>query len=176
MKGALQKPDCHPNRPHATLGTLVLLRLFQLALRGLDRLRRRLPWQRQSGPAHLATGRRGEEDAYFHLRRQGYVIVARNYRSRRRRGEIDLIGWDGDMLCFIEVKTRTTRDVKPAEAAVDDAKQRELAGMAREYCRHSGAARATPPTPVRFDIVSVYHAGSGLDPEITLFKNAFRMT
>ena len=67
-------------------------------------------------PAHQRTGRRGEEAAYFYLRRLGYVMVARNFRSARRRGEIDLIGWDKDVLCFIEVKTRTTHDVKPAEA------------------------------------------------------------
>jgi hypothetical protein len=71
-------------------------------------------------PPHLRTGRRGEEDAYFHLRKLGYVMVARNFRAPNRRGEIDLIGWHQDILCFVEVKTRTTRDVKPAEAAVDD--------------------------------------------------------
>ncbi|HTN73002.1 MAG TPA: YraN family protein, partial [Methylomirabilota bacterium] len=70
-------------------------------------------------PEHLQTGRRGEEDAYFELRRHGYVLVARNFRSARCHGEIDLIGWEGDVLCFIEVKTRRSRDVKTAEAAVD---------------------------------------------------------
>src|SRR5579864_3424551 len=86
-------------------------------------------------PQHQRTGRRGEEDAYFYLRRLGYVMVARNFRSPRRRGEIDLIGWDQSVLCFIEVKTRTTRDVKPAEAAVDRDKQRQLSAVAREYLR-----------------------------------------
>jgi len=52
------------------------------------------------------------------IRQMGYVIVARNCHSRRRPREIDLVGWDGDVLCFIEVRTRTTHDVKPAEAAV----------------------------------------------------------
>jgi putative endonuclease len=66
----------------------------------------------------------------------GYVMVARNYRSARSRGEIDLIGWDRGILCFIEVKTRTSRRVKPAEAAADYDKQRELWFVAREYLRH----------------------------------------
>src|SRR6476619_7338794 len=70
-------------------------------------------------PAHQRTGRRGEEAAYFHLRSLGYVMVARNYRSHRRRGEIDLIGWDRDVLCFVEVKTRSSKDFIPAEVAVD---------------------------------------------------------
>ena len=75
-------------------------------------------------PAHLRTGQRGEEDAYFYLRRRGYTIIARNFRSPNHRGELDLVGWERDVLCFIEVKTRTTHAVKPAEAAVDRYKQR----------------------------------------------------
>ena len=46
--------------------------------------------------AHYRTGRRGEEAAYFYLRRLGYTMVARNFRSPRCRGEIDLIGWEDD--------------------------------------------------------------------------------
>jgi putative endonuclease len=72
-------------------------------------------------PRHQRTGAHGEEDAYFHLRKLGYAMVARNFRSPRCRGGIDLIGWDDDVLCFIEVKTRTSRDGKTAEAAVDRA-------------------------------------------------------
>ncbi len=137
-----------------------------MLLRTLDRL---LP--REEGPPHLRTGRRGEEEAYFYLRRHGYVMVARNFRSPRRHGEVDLIGWDGDVLCFVEVKTRTTRDVMPAEAAVDREKQEELAAMAREYLRRLPAQPA-----FRFDIVSVYCENRGLPPEVTLYKNAFTVT
>jgi putative endonuclease len=45
-------------------------------------------------PAHQRTGRRGEGDAYFYLRRRNYTIIARNYRSPHNRGELDLVGWD----------------------------------------------------------------------------------
>jgi hypothetical protein len=55
-------------------------------------------------PDHLRTGRRGEEDASFYLRRRGYIMVARNFRTPNRRGEIDLIGWHEDVLCFVEVR------------------------------------------------------------------------
>src|SRR5438270_482239 len=119
-------------------------RIVQSVLRTLDRL---APARQRA--AHLYTGERGEEAAYFHLRKLGYVMVARNYRSPRRRGEIDLIAWDKDELCFIEVKTRTTRDVKPAEVAVDPEKQHDLREVAREYLRK---APGEPTT--RFDIVS----------------------
>jgi putative endonuclease len=145
--------------------TMPLL-LTQAALKLLDRLAGRILLP-DSRPAHQRTGQRGEEDAYFHLRRLGYVMVARNFRSPRRRGEIDLIGWDGDVLCFIEVKTRSTRDVKPAEAAVDRDKRHDLSAVAHEYLRH---LRVTPQW--RFDIVSVYHDETSSQPSFELFKNA----
>ena len=118
-------------------------------------------------PRHQLTGTHGEEDAYFHLWKLGYVIVARNFRSPRRRGEIDLIGWDADVLCFIEVKTRTSHDVKSAEAAVDRHKRREVALVAREYLR-----RLPPSCPWRFDIVSVYYGHLRSCPQIEVFRNA----
>src|SRR5439155_16218566 len=90
---------------------LVLARLTRVTIRLLDWLAERM-LSPDGSPARQRTGRRGEEDAYFYLRHLGYIMVA-------RRGEIDLIGWDKDVLCFIEVKTRTTRDVKPAQTAVD---------------------------------------------------------
>jgi len=122
-------------------------------------------------PAHQRTGRRGEEDAYFYLRRLGYVMVARNFRSSRRRGEIDLIGWDDGVLCFIEVKTRTTHAVKPAEAAVDRDKQRGLAAVADEYLRHLARACRW-----RFDVVTVYYENQSSQPSIELFRNAFPLS
>ena len=122
----------------------------------------------KEGPQHQRTGRRGEEDTYFHLRKLGYVMVACNFRSPRRRGEIDLIGWDKDVLCFVEVKTRTTREVKPAEAAVDFKKQRDLAAVAREYLH-----RIPHSCQWRFDVVSVYYEGTSNQPQFELFKNAF---
>lgn len=122
-------------------------------------------------PEHQRVGRQGEEDAYFHLRREGYVMVARNFRSPRRRGEIDLIGWQNEVLCFIEVKTRTTHDVKPAEAAVDKEKQRELITMAHEYLRHMPRS-----CQWRFDVVSVYYERHSSQPQFELFQNAFRVS
>jgi putative endonuclease len=144
-------------------------RLTRLTLRVLDSLTALVPGGKDTGPQHLRTGRRGEEEAYFHLRRLGYVMVARNYRSPRSRSELDLVGWDGDTLCFIEVKTRTTRDIKPAEAAVDLEKQRDLSQVAREFLRRV-TIQGTPP--FRFDVVSIYFE-AGRKPEIQVFRNAF---
>jgi putative endonuclease len=145
-------------------------RVTHAIVRGLDRLSSLL-LKPEKIPEHQRTGRRGEEDAYFHLRKKGYVMVARNFRSPRRRGEIDLIGWHEDVLCFIEVKTRTSHDVKPAEAAVDREKQRELIGMAREYLRHMPRS-----CQWRFDVVSVYYERHSSQPQFELFQNAFRVS
>src|SRR5579863_4236863 len=112
-------------------------------------------------PAHQQTGRRGEEAAYFYLRRRGYIIIARNFRSPNHRGELDLVGWEHDVLCFVEVKTRTTRGMAPAEAAVDRDKQRDLSLVARDFLR-----QMPEKCESRFDVLSVYYDG----PEGSLGK------
>lgn len=151
-------------------------RLTQTILRVLDWLAsaknsvsQRVPGQEV--PEHLRTGRRGEEDAYFYLRRRGYTMIARNYRSPNHHGELDLVGWDGDELCFIEVKTRTTRAVKPAEAAVDHNKQRELRIVACEFLRHMPES-----CPWRFDVIAVYYDRGLKQPSFELFQNAFSVS
>ncbi|HXY14823.1 MAG TPA: YraN family protein [Terriglobales bacterium] len=142
-------------------------RLTHALIRTLDRLTEHTTDSDKS-PEHQRTGKRGEEEAYFYLRRHGYVMVARNFRSPHHRGEIDLIGWDKDVLCFVEVKTRTTHDVKPAEAAVDRDKQRTLASVARDYLRHMAL-----PCQWRFDVISVYYDFQFGRPQFELFQNAF---
>jgi putative endonuclease len=138
--------------------------VIRTLVKALDRLSAKSP-----RAAHLETGSRGEDAAYFHLRSLGYTMVARNFRSPRRRGEIDLVGWDGDTLCFIEVKTRTSHAVKPAEMAVDENKQHDLRLVAREYLH-----RVSSEPAVRFDIISVYMTNDSAT-EIELFKNAFAL-
>jgi putative endonuclease len=116
---------------------------------------------------HLKVGNRGEEIAYFHLRGLGYTVVARNWRNSRRKGELDIVAWDEETICFVEVKTRTRKSIVPAEGAVDRDKRRELAGMARLYLRSLPLG-----TRFRFDVVTVYLLRSR-EPEVTLFKDAF---
>jgi putative endonuclease len=106
-------------------------------------------------PAHLATGVRGELATLFELRRRGCTVVARRWSSPKMRGDIDLIAWDGGTLCFIEVKTRMSRGITPAEVSVDDDKRRMLRGLARIYLNSFPKAERST-IPVRFDIVSVY--------------------
>jgi len=145
---------------------MLAARFTRTIVRSLDWVAARtLPADRR--PQHQRVGTRGEEEAFFYLRKRGYVIVARNFRTPRCHGEIDLIGWDDDVLCFIEVKTRTSRDVKPPEAAVDRHKRREVAAVGREYLR-----RFPPSCQWRFDIVSVYYESPTSLPQIEIFRNA----
>ena len=144
------------------------LNFFARSMDALNRLSARFHRGAKIAP-HLATGMRGEEAAYFHLRRLGYTITARRWRSPKQPGDIDLIGWDGEWLCFIEVKTRSSRAVEPAEAAVDADKRATLRRMAREYLRLLEDATTTPS---RFDVVSVYF-DPNQQPEIEVFRGAF---
>jgi len=147
-------------------------RVTQALLRGLDLVISRSSAKDTKTPARQRVGRRGEEDAYFYLRHRGYVIVARNFRTPRHHGEIDLIGWDKDVLCFIEVKTRTTRDVKPAEAAVDREKRRAIRIMVRDYLRLLPERQFSQPPQWRFDVVTVYYEGGLSHPVFEIFQNA----
>jgi putative endonuclease len=75
------------------------------------------------------------------------------------------------VLCFIEVKTRTTHDVKPAEAAVDRDKERELRLVARDFLRQMPA-----PSQWRFDVLAVYYESASRCYTFELFQNAFSVS
>jgi len=120
-------------------------------------------------PAHLETGIEGEDAAFFYLRRKGYMVVARRWSSGSVDGDLDLIAWQGPMLCFIEVKTRTAHDIAPAEARVDSHKRHVLRRLARQYVRQLPTETAPP---VRFDVLSVYLV-PGEEKEFVHFENSF---
>jgi putative endonuclease len=146
--------------------------ILRSTLRALDRLTLTLGRKLQRAP-HLAAGLKGEDEAYFHLRKLGYTIIGRDYRSPRRPGDVDLIAIDKDTLCFIEVKTRSRRNFLPAEAAVDEQKKQTLSALAREFLRQYSQAQGKVFS-FRFDVISVYLESN--PPDITLFRDAFRMS
>ncbi len=137
-------------------------------LAGLDSLaarRGRTPDQ----PTHLLTGIEGEEAACLCLLRQGYTVVARRWSSGHHAGDLDLVAWQGHLLCFFEVKTRTARDLTPAETAVDMRKRNLLRRLARQYMRQlPGDSRPQ----ARFDVISVY-LEPGKAAEFMHFEGAF---
>jgi putative endonuclease len=116
----------------------------------------------------LAAGRRGEDLAHRFLRKQGYIIVARNYRISSGEAEADLIAREGQDLVIVEVKTRATAEYGPPEGAVNPEKQRHLIRVAREYARKTD----TPWEHIRFDVVSIV---LGEPPAIVLLRAAFRL-
>ena len=125
--------------------------------------------QSEGLPAHLVTGIDGETAAFFHLRRKGYTVVARRWSTGELPGDVDLVAWQGPMLCFVEVKTRTARDASPAEIAVDSHKRNTLRRLARQYVRQ---LPLESPPPVRFDVLSVYLV-PGKKKEFQHFEGAF---
>lgn len=135
----------------------------------LDFLRTRRGRASTTAP-HLETGLRGERAALFELRRRGVIVVARRWTSTKMRGDVDLIGWADDRLCFIEVKTRTARDMKPAESAVDEDKRDMVRRLAAMYLQ-SFPERERRSIPVRFDVASVYVIDGSTD--IEFFEGAF---
>jgi putative endonuclease len=142
--------------------------------RGLDGLDRVARWRgsTEDTPAHLATGLEGEDEAFFYLRRKGYTVVARRWSSGDTPGDLDLIAWQGPMLCVVEVKARTARDASPAEIAVDSHKRSVLRRLARQYVRQ--LPQETAPQ-VRFDVLSVYLV-PGEKREFEHFESAFGWT
>lgn len=95
-------------------------------------------------------GRRGERLAAWHLRRRGCRILARNYRCPH--GEIDLIALDGEVLVFVEVKSRTAIEAAQPESNYQLPQQRRAAAAAQYFLMESGAQN----WPSRFDLVSVH--------------------
>ncbi len=160
-------------RVSATAATMAAMNLVsKIALRGVERGLAdldRIAGRRGSQPAHLATGLQGEDAAYFYLRRKGYTVVARRWSPGHQPGDLDLISWQGELLCIVEVKSRTAHDMTPAEAAVDTHKRKMMRRLARQYVRQ--LPMEVPPQ-VRFDVISVYLV-PGQPKEFVHFEAAF---
>lgn len=111
----------------------------------------------------------GEEKAAAFLRRRGYRIVEQNYSCRF--GEIDIIARKGEMICFVEVKTRKNRDFAEAREFVTASKQRRIISTAQLWMLE----RNVELQP-RFDVMEVYapNGASLLHLQINHIEDAFR--
>ena len=130
-------------------------------------------WMRDRGrrnrwdPDH-ASGRRAEDLAHRHLRKSGYTVIARNWRTATGSGEIDIICRDRqDSLVFVEVKSRATEEHGSPERQIDPEKRLRLFRAARDWTRRSDESWDT----VRFDLVSVVFQPFS----ITHHRDAFRL-
>ncbi len=113
----------------------------------------------------MATGNYGERVAAAFLRRHGYKVLTRNYKTDS--GEIDLVCRHDDILVFVEVKTRAHKVVRPAEA-IDARKEEALRNTARRYLSLLDRDDIT----WRFDAVEV-QLTTGEIPACTLLPNYF---
>jgi putative endonuclease len=113
-----------------------------------------------------ALGKAGEDAACDELRRRGYAILARRYRTPI--GELDIVARDGRTLVFVEVKARRTLRYGVAAEAVTFRKRHRLNRMAQEFLLRSHLTRV----PCRFDVVSVQWPSLGR-PTVEVFPAAF---
>ena len=127
----------------------------------------------QVEPATRRLGRFGEAIAVEHLVRNGYRILVKNFevpigRSRQGAaitGEIDVVAVEGETLCFVEVKTRSSEDFAPIASAVDSAKQRQIIRTAKVFRR----LFAVRDCPFRYDVVTVLLPVGGR-PKVAVLK------
>ena len=79
----------------------------------------------------VETGGAAEAQAVSLLVRKGYRIVERNFRCKA--GELDIVARDGDVLVFVEVRSRADGDHGHAAETIDARKQRQVARVAAQY-------------------------------------------
>jgi putative endonuclease len=117
----------------------------------------------------LQIGVRGETYAYWYLRRLGYIFIARNYMPSRAKGELDLVGFDGDTLAVVEVRTRLADPARPAlpELSVTREKHEVLVRTAHYFVREYHLKDC----PLRFDVVAIENMPGRL-PTLRLHRAA----
>lgn len=115
----------------------------------------------------LSLGKKGEELAVCQLKELRYKILERNFKCSL--GEIDIIARDKNILVFVEVKTRATRDFGGPAAAVNERKQRQLSRVALTYLNQKKLFHV----PARFDVIAVELIPPS--PRIEVIRNAFEL-
>lgn len=112
-------------------------------------------------------GNEGERLAARYLRRQGFRIIARRYRTAL--GELDLVARDGGCVVFVEVKTRRSEAAGQPFEAVDAFKQAQLTRLALAFLKRYRLLEHS----ARFDVVSIVWEGNRSEPQIVHYRHAF---
>ena len=112
----------------------------------------------------VGRGRVAQRSAERHLKGEGYRIVGRNWSCKA--GEIDIVAFEGETLCFIEIKARSSAEYGPAVAAVGRQKQGRIARAARWLLAESHYRGVC-----RFDVLGLDREEAGW--RYTLVRNAF---
>lgn len=116
---------------------------------------------------NIYLGKRGEGATADFLKENGYKILKANYKTKL--GEVDIIAYDKDTLCFIEVKTRDSLRFGSPQEAVSHFKQRQISKVALQFLKSNNLLNKK----ARFDVVSVIYAED--KPAFDLIKNAFEL-
>ena len=116
---------------------------------------------------NISLGQKGEELAVRFLKKNGYKILRRNFKTRL--GEIDIIGLDRDTYCFVEVKTRNSLIYGGPQEAVSFFKQRQISKAALLFLKGNHLLDAK----ARFDVLSIIYSDNV--PTFDLIKNAFEL-
>lgn len=114
----------------------------------------------------LEIGKTGERIAESYLRRKGYRILQKNFRTSL--GEIDMICLEGATIIFVEVKTNSSTDFGVPEYRVDHRKQKKMAKVALGFLKQKGKT----DSDCRFDVVGIL-LGKDSEPKIEHIENAF---
>ena len=146
-----------------------LLHLLRVRLAGAFGCR---PGRRQADPAAVPdraeAGRWGEAVAARHLKRAGFEVLGRRVRPNRR-DELDIVARRGDLLVFVEVKTRRSEAYGRPSAAVNARKRHALCRAAAAYLRQARYPRGC----YRFDVVEVVGTPEGGEPVVRHLEHAF---
>lgn len=120
----------------------------------------------------VSIGQKGEETAVKILKKQGYKILERNYRTKT--GEIDIIALDGQYTCFIEVRLRKSNDFGTPADTIDQRKRRRIINTAKYYA----VTKKIYDSPMRFDAVLINAVSFGdelSNVSVEVIKDAFRL-
>ena len=120
----------------------------------------------------VSIGALGEEAAVKALKKQGYKIIERNYRTKM--GEIDIIAKDGEYICFIEVRLRKNNSFGSPADSIDAGKRKRIINTAKLYAMSKHIYDA----PMRFDVVLINAVADNNRLEnihLQIIKDAFRL-
>lgn len=115
-------------------------------------------------------GDRGEDASVKFLRKQGYRILEKQYRTKL--GEIDIVAQDGHCIVFVEVKTRKSTAAGHPTEAITFQKQQQLTRLALAFLKERGWLERS----ARFDVISVLWSDEDKTPQIDHYPNAFEAT
>ena len=118
--------------------------------------------------ARIESGKKGEEEAVSYLRKNGYKIIERNYRTKL--GEIDIIADDKGVISFVEVRSKNSPWFGLPEETINKKKKAQISKTALAYIKQCNLMDKS----CRFDVVCIQGVGSP-EPEIRLIKNAFEL-